>query len=45
MKKTEFTIDSRDGITKLHAVRYEPEGEVKGVLQIVHGMDEHESRY
>ncbi len=45
MKKTEFTIDSRDGITKLHAVRYEPEGEVKGVLQIVHGMAEYIERY
>ncbi len=45
MKKETFTYDSRDGSTKLHAVRYLPEGEIKGIIQIVHGMAEHMGRY
>ena len=46
MKKEEFFFDSRDGISKIHAIRYTPDnGEVKGVYQIVHGMSEHFSRY
>ena len=45
MQKEEFTVDSRDGITKLHAVRYIPDGEIKGILQIVHGMAEYAERY
>ena len=45
MRKEEFYFDSRDGITKLHAVRYLPETEPVAVLQIVHGMAEHVGRY
>ncbi|MCQ2539092.1 MAG: alpha/beta hydrolase [Acetatifactor sp.] len=46
MKKEEFYFDSRDGKSKLHAVRYTPDdGKVRGVLQIVHGMAEHVERY
>jgi len=45
MKKEEFTFDSRDGVTKLSAIRWIPDGEVKGVLQIIHGMAEHIGRY
>lgn len=47
MKKEEFYFDSRDGRTKLHAVRYSPEEGtlVRGVLQIVHGMAEYVERY
>lgn len=51
MKKTEFYFDSRDGLTKIHAVRYEPEeqalvnGKPVAVLQIVHGMAEYVERY
>lgn len=44
--KREFTYDSKDGRTKIHGVRWEPEqGEVKGVLQIFHGMAEFVERY
>lgn len=44
--KREFTFDSRDGRTKLHAVEWTPEtGEPVGVLQIVHGMQEFVERY
>lgn len=46
MKKEELYFDSRDGIHKLHAVRYIPEeGGIIGVVQIVHGMTEYVERY
>lgn len=47
MVKEEFTYDSRDGKSQLHAVRYLPEetGEIRGVVQIVHGMAEYIERY
>lgn len=51
MKKTEIYYDSRDGESRIHAVRYEPEernvkdGRPVGILQIVHGMAEYVERY
>ena len=47
MVKEEFYYDSRDGISKLHAVRYKPDEneEVRAVVQIVHGMSEYVERY
>lgn len=47
MVKEEFYYDSRDGISKLHAVRYTPAGDedVRCVVQIVHGMSEYVERY
>lgn len=45
MRKEEFTFESRDGVHKLYAVRYLPEGEPKGIVQIVHGMAEYMERY
>ncbi|MCM1135722.1 MAG: lysophospholipase [Clostridium sp.] len=45
VKKEEFTFDSRDGQTKIHAVRWAPEGKVVCILQIVHGMAEYVERY
>lgn len=45
VKKEEFTFDSRDGETKLHAVRWVPEGKALCILQIVHGMAEYIERY
>ena len=45
VKKEEFTFDSRDGKTKLHAVRWVPEGKVICIVQIVHGMAEYIERY
>ncbi len=44
-KKDEFYFDSRDKKTKIHAVRWTPEGDVKCILVIVHGMAEHIERY
>lgn len=44
--KEEFMYDSRDNKSKIHAIRWIPQkGEIKGVLQIVHGMVEHIDRY
>ncbi len=47
MQKKEFYFDSRDEKTRLHAVRYTPDapGNVRGVVQIVHGMAEYFERY
>lgn len=46
MRKEEFYFDSRDGINKVHAVRYTPDGgEVRCVVQIIHGMAEYVERY
>lgn len=46
MRKEEFYFDSRDGKSKLYAVRYMPDTEnVSGVVQIIHGMAEHMGRY
>lgn len=47
MIKEEFYYDSRDGKSKLHAVRYTPEntGSIRCVVQIVHGMAEYVERY
>lgn len=47
MVKEEFYYDSRDGRSKLHAVRYEPDSteDIRCVVQIVHGMAEYIERY
>lgn len=45
VKKEEFLFDSRDGKTKIHAVRWIPEGKICCILQIVHGMAEYIERY
>lgn len=36
---------SKDGITTIHACIWKPEGEIKGVVQIIHGMCEYAARY
>ena len=43
--KNEFRYPSRDGVTEIHAIEWKPEGEVKAVLQICHGMVEYIGRY
>lgn len=45
MKKEEFCFKSSDGKTSIHAVKWIPEGEVKAILQISHGMVEYIERY
>lgn len=46
MQREDFYFDSRDGLNKIHAVRYTPDdAQIKCVLQIVHGMAEYIDRY
>lgn len=45
MRAEEFRVDSRDKKTKLYARYWIPDGEIKCILQIVHGMAEHIGRY
>lgn len=45
MIKKEFYIPSADGVHRLHVVLWEPDTEVKGVVQISHGMIEMVERY
>lgn len=45
MKKETFHFDSSSGRAKIHAVRYIPEGEIRAILQISHGMVEFIERY
>lgn len=43
--KQEFYYHSKDGLTQIHAIEWIPETEVRGVLQIAHGMVEFIDRY
>ena len=45
MVKKDFYYPSVDGKTQIHAIRWEPEGEPKAILQIIHGMVEFIDRY
>ena len=36
--KDEFYFPSKDGNTEIHTIEWKPEGEVKAVLQLSHGM-------
>ena len=41
----EFYFPSKDGNTEIHTIEWKPEGEVRAVLQICHGMVEYIRRY
>lgn len=45
MRKEEFYYPSSDGKTSIHAVKWIPEGEVKMILQVAHGVTEYILRY
>ena len=45
MIKEEFKFKSTDGKNEIRALRFVPEGKVKGILQIAHGMVEFIDRY
>lgn len=45
MRREEFYFDSRDGETKIHAIKWVPDGKPVCILQIVHGMAEYIARY
>jgi len=41
----EFTYPSADGVHAIQAVEWVPDGAVRGVIQIVHGLSEYMGRY
>ena len=43
--RDEFYFPSKDGNTEIHTMEWKPQGEVKAVLQICHGMIEYVGRY
>ena len=43
--KKEFSVESSDRIHTLAGVVYIPQGEIKGIYHILHGMTEHIARY
>ncbi len=43
--REEFSFVSADGKTKIHGVRWIPEGAPRCAVQLVHGMEEHIGRY
>lgn len=45
MKKNELFFPSADKMTNIHMVMWEPDDEVLGVVNIVHGVTEHIMRY
>lgn len=45
MVRNEFTFPSADGRTAIHAVEWLPDGDVRAVLQISHGVAEYILRY
>lgn len=44
-EKRDFNYPSTDGLTQIHAIEWIPDGEVKAVVQIAHGMVEFVNRY
>lgn len=45
MREEHFNFTSAEGKVRIHGVKWIPEGEVRAVLQLVHGMAEHVERY
>ena len=41
VREEHFSFISNQGTVRSHGMRWIPEGEVKAVLQISHGMSEH----
>lgn len=44
MNHNEFSLTTSDGIT-LYGQRWDPDGEIRGALALVHGLGEHTGRY
>ncbi|MBQ9273135.1 MAG: alpha/beta hydrolase [Mogibacterium sp.] len=45
MIKKDFYYPSSDGMTRIHAISWEPSGKPKAIVQIIHGMVEFIDRY
>lgn len=45
MRREDFNFPSADRETEIHSVRWIPDGDIRAILQIAHGMVEHIERY
>ena len=45
MKEEKIIIESGVDKLKIDCLLIRPEGEIKGIIQIAHGMNEHKERY
>lgn len=45
IREEHFSFTSNQGSIKIHGMRWLPEGEVRAVMQLVHGMSEYIERY
>ena len=45
MLKKDIYYPSSDGQTRIHAIIWKPDGDPKGIVQIIHGMTEYIGRY
>ena len=45
MEKLQTLLESATGLGHIHVCYWVPEGEPKGIVQLVHGMAEHIARY
>jgi alpha-beta hydrolase superfamily lysophospholipase len=45
VQRQEFSLPSSDGVHQLHGALWLPAGEVRGVIQLVHGISEYILRY
>ena len=45
INKIEEKLKSTDDVTELNVVKWLPDGEIKGVIQVAHGITEHAGRY
>lgn len=45
VSKSSFSYLSADNITQINATKWVPEGNIKAIVQIAHGMSEHIERY
>ena len=42
---SDYTFPGNDGVTEIHVRRCTPDGEIRGVVQLAHGIAEHIMRY
>ncbi len=45
MERSDFVYPSSDGVHQVHAVMWTPDGEPRGIVQLVHGICEYAARY
>ena len=45
VKISDFTFPSSNGFNNIHVRQWEPDGPIRGVVQLVHGVAEHIGRY